>query len=154
MRLRPRFALEVGEPAPAFEVTTVDGKKLAVPGDFQGKFLLIDFGTIWDSQAGIQITRLNDVNQKFGKDPRFAILSLTFAADNSATRKFIADKGEPWPQAIVGPLSNPISLAYAVDDENVPVTILIGPDGNVVAKDLWYDKIGKAVGEALGRAGK
>jgi hypothetical protein len=154
MRLRPRSALKVGAPAPAFEVTTVDGRRLAVPGDFKGKFLLIDFGTTWDSQAGIEITRLNDVNQKFRKDPRFAMLSLTFAADHPATRKFVTDKGEPWQQAIVGPLSNPISLAYAVDDENVPVTILIGPDGNVVAKDLWYDKIAKAVGEALGRTGK
>ncbi|MFI5457976.1 MAG: carboxypeptidase regulatory-like domain-containing protein [Isosphaerales bacterium] len=154
MRLRPRFALKAGAPAPAFEVTTVEGKRLAVPGDFQGKFLLIDFGPIWNSQAGIQITRLNDVNQKFGKDPRLAILSLTFAADNPETRKFIEDKGEPWRQAIVGPLSNPISLAYAVDDENVPATILIGPDGKVVAKDLWYHEIGKAVGEALGRADK
>ncbi len=154
MRLRHRFALKVGEPAPAFEVTTIEGKKLAVPGDFPGKFLLIDFGTIWDSQSGIQITRLNDVNQKFGKNPRFNILSLTFAADNPETRKHIADKGEVWPQAIVGPLSNPISLAYAVDDENVPVTILIGPDGKIVANELYYDKISKAVGEALDRPAK
>lgn len=154
MRLRPRSALKVGAPAPAFEVTTVEGKRLAVPGDFQGKFLLLDLGTTWDSQAGIQITRLNDVNQKFGKAPRFAILSLTFAADNPETRKFIEDKGEPWRQAIVGPLSNPISSTYAVDDENVPVTILIGPGGKVVAKDLWYDKIGKAIDAALSRAGE
>ena len=153
MRLRPRFALQIGAPAPAFEVTTVDGKRLAVPGDFQGKYLLIDFATLWDSQAGIQIARLNDVYQRFGKDPRFAILSVTFAADNLTTRKFLDDKGEPWPQAIVGPLANPISLAYAVDDENVPATILIGPDGQIVAKDLWYDKIGEAVAVALSRAG-
>ena len=154
MRLRHRFALKVGEPAPAFEVTTIEGKKLAVPGDFQGKYLLVDFGTMWDRQSGIQITRLNDVNQKFGKNPRFNILSLTFAADNPETRKHIADKGEVWPQAIVGPLSNPISLAYAVDDENVPVTILIGPDGKIVANELYYDKISKAVGEALDRPAK
>jgi beta-lactamase regulating signal transducer with metallopeptidase domain/uncharacterized GH25 family protein len=152
MRLRPRVALKVGTPAPAFEVATVEDKRLTVPGDFRGKFLLIDFSTTWDSQSGIQITRLNDVNGRFGKDPRFAILSVTFAADNPETRKFIEDKGEPWRQAIVGPLSNAISLEYNIDDENVPATILIGPDGKVVAKDLWYDKIGKAVGEALARA--
>jgi hypothetical protein len=151
MRLRPRAPLEVGMSAPAFEITTVEGERLAVPRDFRGKHLLVDFGTTWDRQAGVQITRLNAVNQKFSEDPRFAMLSLTFAADNSETRKFIKDKGESWPQAIVGPLSNPISLAYAVDDENVPVTILISPDGTILAKDLYYDKIAKAVGEALGR---
>ena len=127
MRLMPRSTLKVGEPAPAFEVTTVDGNKLAVPRDFQGKVVLLDFSTLWDMQSALQIARLNDVNQKHGKNPRFAMLSLTCADENDATRKYIADKGEPWPQAIVGPLANAISAAYDIDDENVPAAILIGP---------------------------
>jgi hypothetical protein len=152
MRLEPRNRLELGAPAPSFEVTTVEGRKLAVPRDFQGKFLLIDFGTLWDIEAPTQIPLLNEVNQKFGKDPRFAILSLLFEADTAEARRSIADKGEPWTQAIVGPLSNPIASAYDIDDENVSTTILIGPNGKIFAKDLWREKIDKAIGEALGRA--
>jgi hypothetical protein len=152
LRLQPRPTLEVGEPAPAFEVTTVDGKKLAVPGDFRGKFLLIDFGTLWDMEAPMQIARLNEVNQKFGKAPSFAMLSLTFEPDTAESRKSIADKGEPWTQAIAGPLSNPIAAAYGIDDENVSTAILIGPDGKIAAKDLWREKIGKALDEVFGRA--
>ena len=152
LRLEPRRTLEVGEPAPAFEVTTVDGKKLAVPGDFRGKFLLIDFGTLWDIAAPSQIVELNEVNQKFGKDARFAILSLTLEADTAESRKSIADKGEPWTQSIIGPLSNPIASAYGIDDENVSTPILIGPDGKIAAKDLWRDKLGKALDEVFGRA--
>ena len=151
LRLRARVTLKPGDPAPAFEVTTVDGKKLAVPGDFRGKVLLLDFGTLWGLQSAFQITRLNDVHKRFGDDPRFAILSLTLAADTADTREYIADKGEPWPQAIVGHLSNPIASAYGVHDENVYGSILIGPDGKLIATGLYHDKIGKAVGEALGR---
>ena len=113
---------------------------------------MLDFSTMWDGWSPIRITQLNAVNEKFGEDPRLTILSLTFADDNPETRKYVEEKGETWPQAIVGPISNPISLAYYVDDENVPATILIGPDGTVVANELWYDKIAKAVGTALGRA--
>jgi hypothetical protein len=153
MQLRQRVALEPGTPAPAFEVTTVEGKKLAVPGDFRGRFLLLDFSTLWDNQSAIQITRLNDVQQKFSKDPRLAILNVTFAAENAETRKYIAEKGELWPQAIAEPLANSISLAYGIDDENVPATILIGPDGKVLSSRLYYDKIGKAVREAFNREG-
>ncbi len=152
LRLQPRRTFEVGEPAPAFDVTTVDGKKLAVPADFRGKFLLIDFGTLWDIEAPTQIALLNEVNQKFGKDPRFAILSLTFEPDTAESRKSIADKGEPWTQAIVGPLSNPIASAYGIDDENVSTAILIGPDGKIAAKDLWRDRIAKALDGVLGQA--
>jgi hypothetical protein len=39
-----------------------------------------------------------------------------------------------------------------IDDENVPAAILIGPDGKIAATNLWYDKIGKAISEALERA--
>ncbi len=152
MRLRPRAIPRVRDPAPAFEVTTVEGKTLAVPGDFRGKILLIDFGTMWDGGSGVQVTRLNAVNEKFGKDPRFAILSLTFAADNPETRKYVEEKGQTWPQAIVGPMENPISLAYGVNDETAPATVLIGPEGTIYAQDLWGDDIGLAVGKILRRA--
>jgi beta-lactamase regulating signal transducer with metallopeptidase domain len=154
LRLNSRVTLEVGRPAPGFKITTVAGKTLSVPEDFRGKFLLIDFGTSWDIEASSQLTELNDVYQKFGRDARLAILSLTFAPETAETRKWIDDKGEPWAQAIVGPLSNPISVAYAIDDTNVSTSILIGPDGTIVAKDLWRARIGEAVGEALGRAGR
>jgi AhpC/TSA family len=154
LRLTPRVTLKAGEPAPAFKVTTVDGRKLSVPEDFRGKFLLIDFATLWDIAAPHQITLLNEVNQNFGKDTRFAILSLTMAADNAPTRKSIEDKGELWPQAIVGPLSNPIASAYGVDYENVSTATLIGPDGTIVATELWRDKIRDAIAKALGNGEK
>ena len=149
--LRPRVELKVGEPAPNVEVTTIDGKKLALPGDYRGKFLLLDFGAIWNDQSYFQVVRLNDVRKRFGDDPRFAILSLVLAPDDAEARAFVKEKDEPWPQAIIGPLSNPIADAYGIDDENIQGAILIGPDGKVIAKDLYYNKIGEAVEAALKR---
>ncbi len=154
MRLIPRSTLKVGEPVPAFEVTTVDGNKLAYPRDFQGKVVLLDFSTLWDMQSALQIARLNDVNQKHGKNPRFAMLSLTSADDTDETRKYIADKGEPWPQAILGPLSNTISTSYGIDDENVPAAILIGPDGKLIDFHLSNRQLSDAIGAALGKLDK
>jgi len=153
MQLQPRVALETGRPAPTFEVTTLDGRNVVVPRDFRGKFLLLDFGTMWDIQARHQIPSLNDVYQKFGEDPdpRLAILTLTSAPDTAETRKFIEEKGEPWAQAIIGSLANPITSLYGIDDDNVSTTTLIGPDGRIVDTELWSQKIGEAVGKALGR---
>ena len=139
---------------PAVEVTTVDGKKLSIPGEFRGKVLLLDFSTLWDMQSALQIARLNDVNEKHGKNPRFAMLSLTCAGDNDATRKYISDKGEPWHQAIVGPLSNAISAAFGIDDENVPAVILIGPDGKLIDWHVSNRQLSDTIGAALGRLDK
>jgi beta-lactamase regulating signal transducer with metallopeptidase domain len=152
LQLQPRVTLEAGRAAPPFEVTTVDGKKLKVPGDFHGKFLLLDFGTTWDVQSRHQIPPLNDVYEKYGKDPdpRLAIVSVISAADNAEARKFIEEKGEPWPQAMIGPLSNDIASLYGIDDENVSTMTFIGPDGRIVAMGLWNEKIGEAVAKAIG----
>ena len=150
--LRARRRIEVGEPAPAIEVTTVDGRKLAIPGDFAGKTLLLDLGSTWESQARYQVVRLNDVFARFGQDPQFAIVILLLDRDGPESRAFVADKGQPWSQAIVGPSSNPITEAYDfdADQSDVPAAILIGPDGRVVAKDLYHGKIGEAVAGSLG----
>ncbi len=44
LQLSPRRVLKVGDPVPPIGVTTVDGKELAIPGDFIGRTLLLDLG--------------------------------------------------------------------------------------------------------------
>ena len=51
-------------------------------------------------------------------------------------------------------LSNAIASAYAVDEENVSTATLIGPDGTIVATELWGTKIGEAITKALGQREK
>ena len=142
LRITTHVALKVGERAPAFEVTTTDGKKLSL-ADYEGKYLYLDFGTMWDRQARSHIASLNGVLRQFADDPRFAILSLLVAADSPASRAFVAEKGEAWPQAIIGPIPNPITASYGVEDGlhflNSP-RILIGPDGRIVATELFYER--------------
>jgi beta-lactamase regulating signal transducer with metallopeptidase domain len=152
LQLSPRKSIKVGDPAPPIEVMTVEGNKLSIPGDFRGKYLLLDLGASWATQARLQIPRLNDVFARFDKDERFAIVSLLLDPDRPDSRAFVAGKGQPWPQAIVGAPSNPVSDAYDFDADqfDVPAAILIGPDGRIVARDLFYQKIGEAIAGALG----
>ena len=154
LRLKTRTVPAAGTPAPDFEVKTVDGKAISLR-DYRGKHLLLDFGVTWDVQSRFQVARLNDVQKKFGDDDRFAILSLVMAPDDAKTRTFIAEKEEPWPQAIIGPLTNPIASKYGIEanyyGSGVPAAVLIGPDGRIVPGDVQYYKISDAVGQALGR---
>ena len=156
MHLKTRTIPRSGEPAPDFEVKTVEGKSLTLK-EYRGRYLLLDFGVLWDDQSRLQVARLNDIQKRFGGDRRFAILSLVMSADDAKTRSFIAEKGEPWPQAIIGPLTNPIATAYGIEATNIPLAthaILIGPDGKIIARDLFYNEIGVAIGQALGRPGQ
>lgn len=61
--------------------------------------------------------------------------------------------GQAWPQAVVGPIGRGFAEAYAIEPGPTPPAILIGPDGRVVARDLFYQEIGEAVASALGVKG-
>ena len=53
-----------------------------------------------------------------------------------------------WPQMVLGSFQdNPVAKLY--NDTAIPNTILIGPDGKVVAKDLRGKKMEAAVGKLL-----
>jgi hypothetical protein len=63
----------------------------------------------------------------------------------------MAGKGEPWPQAIIGPLSNAIASAHALDGESgfAGDAILIGTNSRIAAKDLYTLHIAEVDAAAL-----
>ena len=158
LRLRRRTTLEVGQPAPEAEVTTVEGKDLKIPDDFEGRYLLLDFGTPTNDQSRLSIARANGLHEQFGEDDRVSMLSLIVAEDDAETRDFIAAKGQPWPQAILGPLPTPVAEAYGVEDSSInmwanrlPGFVLIGPEGTILSLDTYGRELAPVLSEALGQ---
>jgi len=149
MRLDRRTTLEIGQEAPAVEVTSVEGEALSLPGDFRGKYLLLDFGAPSDLKSRFQIARVNGLHAKYVAGDRLAIISLLLDEDDAEAREFLAAKGQPWPQAIVGPLSNPVASAYGIEDQTVPRMVLIDPEGKVQLSDFEGREIDKVLAEAL-----
>ena len=148
LRLEPRVARKAGDPAPDFAVTTIEGKKLSL-ADHRGKYLLLVFGRVCDDSLLFDVVSLNEVHAKFAADGRIAILSLILGADTVETRAVLAEQHAPWPQAIVGPLSNPLATAYAIDDSTSSVSLLIGPDGRIVAPHLLSGQVAASISKAL-----
>lgn len=147
-----RSALGVGQPAPAFELTTVDGtpEKLA---KLRGKFVLLDFWATWCGPCIAETPNLKSVYDTFGKDPRLAMIGLSLDFDAGSIRKWAAEKGIAWPQVhLQGMWDNRVVADYGVD--SIPSIFLIGPDGRVVARDLRGPAIKAAVKKALAEAPK
>ena len=64
VRLEARSTLEPGDAAPPFQVKAVDGKALSLK-EYRGKYLLLDFGVLWNDQSRLVAARWNDVRHKF-----------------------------------------------------------------------------------------
>src|SRR5262249_18346084 len=123
--------LQVGEIAPDFSVKTLDGKDLKL-ADFKGRFILLDFCATWCAPGVAEVSNLRKAHEAFGKDPRFAIVSLSLDEKPDDAAFFVAAEQIPWLQGFVG-ADSPVVAAYGATA--IPATFLIGPDGKVLAKD-------------------
>jgi beta-lactamase regulating signal transducer with metallopeptidase domain/thiol-disulfide isomerase/thioredoxin/protocatechuate 3,4-dioxygenase beta subunit len=147
LRPEPKQTLKAGQPAPAFDVETLDGRRVKLT-DFRGKFLLLDFWATWCGPCIAEVPELKAVYDRFRKDGRFAMLSLSLDAAKEAPRRLVQEKGITWPQGFVGQtVDGGVQDAYHV--EAIPAIFLIGPDGTVRAQGLSGDAIAAAVLQAL-----
>ena len=143
-------AWRVGDLAPDFDVERIavlePGQRLKL-SDFRGKLVLLDF---WDpSYTENDMTVLKEVQDNFGKDPRFVLISLACGKNIAGAEPFIRknnlrrihgsggnfDKG-------VGPRYKRRAIPYTqfvTPDQHfrrIPTTFLIGPDGRMLGHDL------------------
>jgi AhpC/TSA family len=137
----------VGQPAPPFSVRTLDGHTVSL-ADLRGKTVLLHF---WAPIFGLPgAPSLKAVHTQFGKDDRFAMISLCLANDPASVTKVIQSAGLSWPNALLRDRGyDPIVVDYGA---RYPYkSFLIGPDGKLIARDLEGAGLEKAVAEALGR---
>ena len=92
---------------------------------------------------------IKEVQENFGKDPRFVIISLACGKNIAGTEPFIKKNNLSWIHGSGGDLDKGVSPRYKVraipwahligPDQRfrtVPTTLLIGPDGRMLGHDL------------------
>ena len=146
LRRRPELP-QIGKPAAPFSVQTSDGKKLAL-ADLRGKFVLLHFWAPRPNNHLTEVVHLKAVSDRFGHDPRLAIVSLCMVADPELHAVLIKQTG---PARIHVMLRDQTLARIAVDFAAAPPpkSFLISPDGKLIAKDLKGNQNEKAVIDAL-----
>ncbi len=142
-----RTAPGPGTIAPPIQATTLDGKPLTL-ADYRGKYVLLDFWATWCGPCIAEIPQLQSVHDAFGKDDRFAIVSLSVDERIDEPNRFQEKRKLPWTQAFLGGgIHSPTPGAFGV--RAIPAFVLVGPDGKIVARGMRGDEIKKAVEKAL-----
>jgi thiol-disulfide isomerase/thioredoxin len=144
---KPLKVLSIGDLAPDFRLTTLDGKPLSLKS-YRGKYVLLDFWATWCAPCRQELPHLKELHKKFGTDKRFELVSLSLDNERTAPRDFAKKEGIPWVQGFLGKtVDSAVTADYGVT--GIPAIFLIGPDGRIVAKDLRGTAAAEAVATAL-----
>lgn len=145
VQLRPTLA--VGEPAPLFEVKTLDGGTVCLE-DFRGKVVLVNFWATWCSASVAEIPALKEIYEEYDEDQRFEMIGLSLDKSAEALRRFVEQRDMTWIHGHVGDWSQTkLPSQYSVS--YIPTVVLIGPDGTVVALNLRGPQIREEVEKVL-----
>ena len=120
-------ALKVGDLAPDFDAerigTPEEGQRLKL-SDYRGKLVLLNFWRAWEGQNDMIV--LTEVQQAFGADPRFVLISLDCSRDAANAAKFIKDNRLTWIHGLAGKEGTGVSARYKVRE--FPNTYMMGRD--------------------------
>jgi thiol-disulfide isomerase/thioredoxin len=148
IELKAQAALVIGGPAPAFEAPTFDGKTLKM-ADYRGKYVLIDFWATWCGPCIAEMKHLEKIHQATVKEGRLVIISMSTDDRMDEPAKFLQARKLPWLQAWAGDLS-PAPAHRIFEVRGIPSVWLIDPEGKIVARDMYGEKIDEVLAKAMG----
>jgi len=141
--------LKIGDAAPAFEVTALDGRRIKL-ADFKGKYVFVDFWATWCVPCVVEVPNVVALHKALGGRKDFDIIGVSLDIDEKAVRKYIKDNKLIWTQ-VFGDKSGADKMADQFGAVAIPATFLISPDGRIVAADLGGKQLTEQVRKLIDR---
>jgi peroxiredoxin len=124
----------VGNPAPAFALSDVEGHKVRL-ADYDGKAMIIEFWATWCGPCRDSIPEMNELNKKFlGKNA--IVLGISVDEGSSAAQKVSSFASEYGVEYRVLLDDSNTSAAYGV--MNIPVLFILDRKHTVVKKYIGF----------------
>jgi len=140
--------LKIGAPPIPISARDLNGKTVSL-SDYKGKVLLLDFWATWCGPCIEEMPHLKASYKKY-RAQGFEIVGVSFDMKRAELEAFVKKHGVRWPQIFHDKnWKQPINLEYKV--RAIPMTILIGRDGNIAAIGERALSLDQAIRAALAK---
>ncbi len=136
----------VGQLAPEISLAQIDGKTLKL-SELKGKYVLVDFWASWCGPCLRDMPEMKEIYADY-KDHNLEILGVSLDHKAKNWQQAIEKHELPWQHVSdLGGWNNQAALDYGV--ESIPHTVLIDPNGEIIAIGLRGEQLKKKIKRTL-----
>lgn len=141
----------IGEQMLNFTQNDTEGKPVSFEA-FKGKYVLVDFWASWCGPCRAENPNVLKAYNTY-KDKNFTVVGISLDDKGDNWKKAIKDDGMPWTQlSDLKGWKNEVSTYYGI--MGIPSTLLIDPQGKIIAKDLRGEILNKKLEELFTQKSK
>ncbi|CAM4084600.1 Peroxiredoxin [Pedobacter westerhofensis] len=146
VRMAKLRSVQVGQPAPDFNMPTIDGKTIKL-SSLKGKYVMLDFWASWCQPCRQENPNVVKAYHKY-KNRNFTIVGISLDKDAAAWKQAVAQDGLTWTHGSeLNDFESATVRAYQVDQ--IPASFILDPEGKIIAKNLHGEELDSFLNKTL-----